>query len=119
MALHVLLQEVELTTERVVHEATHDVEFFVWVLSYCVMRNLGHLNDLRRKRSVTSATPFNPYFAKLLAKPPPWPLLVRGKVGPPKELRGLIHRATDPFNPILLTHNALLAVVNQGLVSLQ
>ena len=42
MARRILLQEVERTTERVVHEATHDVESFVWVLSYCVMRNLYH-----------------------------------------------------------------------------
>ena len=42
MARRILLQEVERTTEQVVHEATHDVESFVWVLSYCVMRNLYH-----------------------------------------------------------------------------
>ena len=42
MAWRILLQEVECTTERVVHEATHDVESFVWVLSCCVMRNLYH-----------------------------------------------------------------------------
>src|SRR5882724_5971674 len=42
MARHILLQGGKHTTERVVHEATHDVESFVWVLSYCVMRNLYH-----------------------------------------------------------------------------
>jgi hypothetical protein len=44
MARHILLQggKGKHTTERVVHEATHDVESFVWVLSYCVMRNLYH-----------------------------------------------------------------------------
>jgi hypothetical protein len=36
-----------------------------------------------------------------------------------KDLQGLIHRAADPFNPILLTHDALLAVVNRKLASLQ
>jgi hypothetical protein len=36
-----------------------------------------------------------------------------------KDPQGLIHRAADPFNPISLTHDALLAVVNQKLASLQ
>lgn len=27
-------------TQRVVHQATHDVESFIWVLSFCVMRNV-------------------------------------------------------------------------------
>jgi hypothetical protein len=34
MAIAILLNE------GVVHEATHDVEAFIWVFSYCVMRNL-------------------------------------------------------------------------------
>jgi hypothetical protein len=34
MARRILLQEVERTMKRVVHEANHDVESFIWVLSY-------------------------------------------------------------------------------------
>jgi len=34
MAMDILLQR------GVVHEATHDVESFIWVFSYCVMRNI-------------------------------------------------------------------------------
>jgi hypothetical protein len=34
-----------------------------------------------------------------------------------QDLQGLIHRAADPFNPTPLTHDSLLAVVNQRLVS--
>jgi hypothetical protein len=29
-----------------------------------------------------------------------------------KDLQGLIHRDTDPFNPTPLTHDALLGVIN-------
>ncbi|KAF8968594.1 hypothetical protein BDZ97DRAFT_358403 [Flammula alnicola] len=39
MARTILLQEVD-SNGDVVHEATHDVESFIWVLSYCVMGNL-------------------------------------------------------------------------------
>ncbi|KAF8230933.1 hypothetical protein L208DRAFT_1399775 [Tricholoma matsutake] len=42
MARHILLQGGKHTTERVVHEATHDVESSIWVLSYCVMHHLYH-----------------------------------------------------------------------------
>ena len=35
-----------------------------------------------------------------------------------RELRGLIHRLDDPFKPTPLTHDSLLAVVNQSLASL-
>jgi hypothetical protein len=36
-----------------------------------------------------------------------------------KDFQGLVHHATDPFNPTPLTGDALLAVVDQWLVSLR
>jgi len=36
-----------------------------------------------------------------------------------KGLQGLIHHATDPFNPTPLTHDALLRVINNAINSLQ
>ncbi|KIM86984.1 hypothetical protein PILCRDRAFT_815428 [Piloderma croceum F 1598] len=40
MARRILLQDLQMTTGNIVHEVSHDVESFIWVLSYCVMRNL-------------------------------------------------------------------------------
>ena len=147
MARRILLQEVERTTERVVHEATHDVESFVWVLSYCVMRNLyqrasqrsapkeareqchAFRSLLRRAFGQTTTMaiaterqsgsygltfPRLHYVNDIIAN-----FMSNALVALFKDLQGLIHHATDPFNPIPLTHAALLAAVNQKLVSLQ
>ena len=147
MARRILLQEVERTTERVVHEATHDVESFVWVLSYCVMRNLYHrasqrsapqevreqchafrsllrqafgqtttmaIATERQSGSYGLTFPRFHYVNDIIAN-----FMSDALVALFKDLQGLIHRAADPFNPIPLTHDALLAVVNQKLGSLQ
>ncbi|KAF8971209.1 hypothetical protein BDZ97DRAFT_1346930 [Flammula alnicola] len=42
MARDILLQEVNSTTEDAAHKLGHVIESFVWVFSYCVMRNLCH-----------------------------------------------------------------------------
>jgi hypothetical protein len=36
-----------------------------------------------------------------------------------RDLQGLVHLATDPFNPTPLTHVVLLRVVNKAINSLQ
>ena len=147
MAQHILLQEVELTTERVVHEATHDIESFVWVLSYCVMRNIYHrasqrsapkevrgqchafrsllrqafgqttpkaIATERQSRSFSLTFPTDRDVIEIIAS-----FMSDALVALFKDLRGLIHRAADPFNPTPLTHDALLAVVTQRLASLR
>jgi hypothetical protein len=147
MAHRILLQEVELTTERVVHEAAHDVESFVWVLSYCVMRNLYHrasqrsvpkevrdqchafrslfrqafgqttaqaIASERQSRSYSLTFPRLHNVMEIIAN-----FMSDALVALFTDLQGLIHHATDPFNPIPLTRDALLAVVNQSLASLQ
>jgi hypothetical protein len=42
MARCILLQDLQMTTGNIVHEASHDIELFIWVLLYCVMCNLYH-----------------------------------------------------------------------------
>jgi len=37
-----ILMHVRYNIEHVVHEANYDVESFIWVLSYAVLRNLCH-----------------------------------------------------------------------------
>ena len=147
MAQHILLQEVELTTERVVHEATHDVESFVWVLSYCVMRNVYHrasqrsapkevrvqchafrsllrqafgqttpkaIATDRQSRSFGLTFPTDRDVSDIIAS-----FMSDALVTLFKDLRGLVHRAADPFNSTPLTLDHLLAVVNQRLASLR
>jgi hypothetical protein len=147
MAQHILLQEVELTTERVVHEATHDVESLVWVLLYCVMRNIYHQASQRSVPKVVrdQCHAFRSLLCQSFSQTTPKAIATERQsrsfcltfptdrdvieivanfmsdtlVALFKDLRGLIHHAADPFNPTPLTHDALIAVVNQRLASLQ
>jgi hypothetical protein len=137
MARQILLQG-----GAVVHEAAHDVESFIWVLSYCVMRNLCYRasqssapevrNQCRVFRSLfreafgrTTAKAIaherhsmcyalifiedndvNEVITKCMSEP---------LIALFHDLRGLMHRLDDPFNPTPLTHDSLLAVVDQRL----
>ena len=146
MARRILLQEVERTTERVVHEATHDVESFVWVLSYCVMRNLYHRASQRSapKEVRDQCHAFRSLLRQAFGQTTTMAIATERQSGSYaltfptdddvveittsfmsdtlvalfQDLRGLIHRAADPFNPTPLTHDSLLAVVNQQLALL-
>jgi hypothetical protein len=42
MARRILLHNSQLTTGCIAHEAFHDIESLIWVLLYCIMRNLYH-----------------------------------------------------------------------------
>ncbi|KIL53879.1 hypothetical protein M378DRAFT_201229, partial [Amanita muscaria Koide BX008] len=138
MARRILLQEVQGTT-RVVHEATHDVESFVWVLSYCVMRKL-YLRASQQsapKEVRNQCHAFRLLFRQAFGQTSSMAIATERQSGSYalefptlhrvvsdiianfmsdtlvvlfKDLQGLIHRAQDPFNPTPLTHDALLAV---------
>jgi hypothetical protein len=128
-----------------VHEATHDVESFVWVLSYCVMRNIHHRasersapievrNQCRAFRSLLRQA-FGPTTPMAIATErqsrssglsfPTYRHVIEtitsfmsdALIALFKDLRSLTHRTADPFNPTPLTHNALLGVVNQACVA--
>jgi uncharacterized protein YdiU (UPF0061 family) len=149
MARHILLQEVDNTTERVMHvmhEATHDVESFIWVLSYSVMRNLYHRASQRSalKEVRDQCHAFRSLLRQAFGQTTTKAIATERQSGSYglifprdrdvneiianfmsdalvalfKDLQGLIHRAADPFNPTPLTHNALLAVVSHTLASL-
>ena len=147
MARSILLQSVSNSAGRIVHEAAHDVESFIWVLSYSIMRNLHH----RASKQSTSKeirdqrVTFRNLFSHAFGQTNPINIAERRQSGSfclvfPgysgvneiissfmshalmslfKGLRGLIHRATDPFNPTPLTHDALLGVIDNAIISLQ
>ena len=143
MAGQILLQGDD---ERVVHEAAHDVESFIWVLSYCVMRNLCHRASQRsapkevRNQShafrVLLRRAFGQTVRKFIAEmrhstscaltfhEDPDVIGITKEfmsdalIALFRELRGLIYRLDDPFKPTPLTHDSLLALVNQSLASL-
>ena len=145
MARHILLQGGKHTTERVVHEATHDVESFVWVLSYCVMRNLYHRASQRSapKEVRDQCHAFRSLLRQAFGQTTTKAIATERQSGSYaltfptdddvieittsfmsdalvalfQDLRGLIHCAADPFNPTPLTHDSILAVVNQRLAS--
>ena len=144
MAVQILLQDSN--EERVVHEAAHDVESFIWVLSYCVMRNLCHRASQRSApKEVSNQCPairsllhqaFGQTARKFIAyerhstscaltfhEDPDVIGITKEFMSDAlialfRELRGLIHRLDDPFKPTPLTHDSLLALVNQSLASL-
>ena len=146
MAQRILLQSVSISAERTVHEAAHDVESFIWVLSYSVMRNLYHRASQRStsKEVQDERVTFRNLFSQAFGQTTPWAIAAQRQSGsfclvfPEdngvnkivssfmtgalislfKNLRGLIHYATDPFNPTPLTHVALLAVINNAVDSL-
>ena len=144
MAVQILLQDSN--EKRVVHEAAHDVESFIWVLSYCVMRNLCHRASQRsapkevRNQSHALRVLLRRAFGHTVRKFIAYERHSRccaltfhedpDVIGITKEfmsdtlialfreLRGLMHRLDDPFKPTPLTHDSLLALVNQSLASL-
>ena len=147
MARDILLREEWSTTEWVVHEATHDVESFVWVLSYCVMRNLCHRASRRTapKEVRDQCHAFRILFYQAFGQTTAlsiaaerqsrsialtFPRMTRrvGEITKSfvsdalvalfQDLQDLISRAAIIFNPTPLTHDSLLAVVNQRLASL-
>jgi len=132
MAQRILLQSVSISAERTVHEAAHDVESFIWVLSYSVMRNL-FLQASKRSASKEvrdERVTFRNLFIQAFGQTTPENIAGQRQSGSSclvfpdnrrvnkivssfmtgalislfKSLRGLIHRATDPFNPTPLTH---------------
>jgi len=147
MARSILLQSVSNSAGRIVHEAAHDVESFIWVLSYSVMRNLNHRASERSasKEVRDQRVAFRNLFSQAFGQTTPENIAERRQSGSScllfpdnrrvneiissfmsnaliflfKGLQGLIHRATDPFNPTPLTHDALLRVVNNAINSLQ
>jgi len=132
--------------QRVMHQATHDVESFIWVLSYCVMCNVqlrainktapdgvhaeckafhtifrrafsrATLDDIANERQNGSralAFPTDPKVGRIIANIMSSPLCELFF-----DLRILVHAAQAPFNPEILTHIALLAVVEKAIASL-
>ncbi|KAF8966884.1 hypothetical protein BDZ97DRAFT_2057176 [Flammula alnicola] len=122
--------------KRVVHEAKHDVESFIWVLSYCVMRNLYHraaketapkeVGDqckafrslFRRAFSQTTVDDIanarhNPDVSAIIAN-----FMSNALVTLFETLEDLVHEACRRLDPTPLTHDALLAAVNNAITSL-
>jgi len=146
MAGRILLQGVDNALERTVHDATHDVESFVWVLSYAVMRNLYHrASERSTPKEVRDERPtFRYLFSQAFGQTTPRAIAAQRQsasycltfprdravnkivssfmsdalVSFFRDLQGLIHHATDPFNPSLLAHDTLLVVVNKTINSL-
>ena len=146
MARRILLQGVNISVGRIVHEAAHDVESFIWVLSYSVMRNLYHRASERStsKEIRNERITFRNLFSQAFGQTTPRSIAVQRQSGsfclvfPEdegvnkiissfmsnalislfKDLQGLVHHATDPFNPTPLTHTDLLAVINNAINSL-
>ncbi|KAF8966888.1 hypothetical protein BDZ97DRAFT_585476 [Flammula alnicola] len=132
--------------KRVVHEAKHDVESFIWVLSYCVMRNLYHraAKGTAPKEVGDQCKAFRFLFRRAFSQTTvdhianerhSWS---RGLIFPQDQrinaiitnfmsnalatlfetLQILVHRAGDPGDRTPLTHDALLAAVNDAIASL-
>jgi hypothetical protein len=147
MARSILWQSASNRAGRIVHEAAHDVESFIWVLSYSVMRNLYYRASQRStsKEIRDQRIAFRDLFSQAFGQTTPENIagqrqsasscLVFPESGRVDEiisgfmtgalislfkgLQGLIHRATDPFSPTSLTHDALLGVINNAIDSLQ
>lgn len=148
MAGAILLQGVDNVMERTVHEAAHDVESFIWALSYSVMRNLYHRASQQsvskevRDQRVTFRYLFGQAFGQttpraIASQRHGWAYCLtfprdRGVnkivssfmsdalISFFRVLQGIIHHANDPVNPPSpLTHDALLEVVNTAISNLQ
>lgn len=132
--------------ERVVHEARHDVESFLWVLSYCVMRSLYHRASKKSapKEVRGQCAAFRSLFRLTFGWQTPKAIAGARQSGSdglifPTDpdvraivanfmtealvalfvaLRILIHRAGDPLDPTPLTHDALLGAVNDTIALL-
>ncbi|KAG5650556.1 hypothetical protein H0H81_011827 [Sphagnurus paluster] len=144
MARAILLQS---EAKPVVHEAIHDVESFIWVLSYCVMRNL----QLRASKQTTpqevraESKAFQSLFSRTFSKTTTKGIaaerhglcqgfvfttdkdvqkiikhfMSQALVDLMKDVSILIYDAFHPFNPVLFDHNALLAAIDKAIVSLR
>ncbi|GLB41613.1 hypothetical protein LshimejAT787_1002130 [Lyophyllum shimeji] len=129
-----------------VHQAQHDVESFIWVLAYCVMRNLcdrasrpSAPQDARAQYTVLKSL-FSVTFSQTTARTiaaqrqsgslglifptdDDVEAIVKNFMSDPlvnlfATLGGLVHKATDPFEPYPLTHDDLLAPVNDAIALL-
>ncbi|KAF8971192.1 hypothetical protein BDZ97DRAFT_1914201 [Flammula alnicola] len=146
MARDILLQEISTTTERVVHKPGHDVESFIWVLSYCVMRNLYHrASEGSAPKEVHDQSPalrsvfrnvFSQTTTKTIAevrqsgssgllfprdrdvKDIVAKFMSNALVTLFKDLGGLLYIAANPFTSTSLTHDTLLEVVDKAIASL-
>ena len=140
MAWRILLHEIDITMQSLVDEAAYDVESFIWVLSCSVMRNLYHRAFQRsaskeiRDERVTFRSLFSQAFGQTTSRYIAYhrhsraPCLAfprdkgvnktvssfmsNGLVSLFRGLQSLIHLDTDPYNPIPLSHDALLRVIN-------
>lgn len=139
MARSILLQAVTISV-RTVHEAAHDIESFIWVLTYSVMRKLYHRAFERSasKEVQNERFAFRNLFSQAFGQTTPENIAgQRHSVSPCllfptkrsvnnivssfmsdtlislfKDLQGLIHHSIDPFNPTSLLHDSLLEVIN-------
>ncbi|KAF8072220.1 hypothetical protein FPV67DRAFT_1623101 [Lyophyllum atratum] len=130
-----------------VHQARHDIESFIWVLSYCVLRSLHRRASDQsapqdaRAQFVALKVIFSKTFSQTTAediaqqrqsgsrglkfpKNSAVEALVKNFMSAPlvnlfAALQGLVHKATDPFHPTSLTHDDLLAPVNDAIALLQ
>ncbi|PPQ70566.1 hypothetical protein CVT25_012036 [Psilocybe cyanescens] len=130
----------------IVHEAAHDVESFIWVLSYSVMRNLLiRASEEPSKEFQDSCNSLREIYQEAFCKAANMKIATQRQsrsaalafpgrhkvhkiiesfmsnilVSLFKEFQALIHRSADIFNPVPLTHHDLLSVVNKAIASLQ
>ncbi|GLB41537.1 hypothetical protein LshimejAT787_1001370 [Lyophyllum shimeji] len=143
---HAILEASTETNAPLVHQAKHDVESFIWVLAYCVMRNL--FNRASRPSAPQDAQTqypalkslFSQTFSQTTARAiaaqrqsrslglrfttqRDVEAIVKNFMSDPlvnlfKNLQGLVHKVTDPFQPYPLTHDDLLAPVNGAIALL-
>jgi hypothetical protein len=139
MAMAILLNE------GVVHAAAHDVESFIWVFSYCVMRNLLIHASKHPQKEVKDQCPefrrlFTAAFAQTtfqnieMARSQKSPALTFPKHGNVNSIiesfmsasllnlfvgfRRLIYIVENPDGGVQLTHDQLLEIVDQAIESL-
>jgi len=145
MALEILLHDND-NIGHVVHEAKHDVESFIWVLSYSVMRKLCQTSKQSASREIQDQyselrTRFRTAFSQVTSgaiASQRWSRCdaLRFPVGRKvkdiieefmspalvhlfEELQVLVHISTAPQPASSLTHDDLLNTVNKAITSLQ
>lgn len=132
--------------QPIVHEKKHDVESFIWVLSYCILRFINdHVLKSAAKSEVQVEAPeFENLFNSAFGKSTRHSIATERQSGSPVfsfvysptfseitkrmsnaliklllTLRQMIHDASSfGASPIPLTHDALLAAVNTAIESL-
>ncbi|KAF8804942.1 hypothetical protein BYT27DRAFT_7142933 [Phlegmacium glaucopus] len=146
MSRRILLQAFTNATIRVVHEASDDIESFIWVLSYSVMRNIyrrasnhsaskevkDECKSLRdtfnlafgqttpkaiaaQRHSLSDCLIFSTYSDLRNILTSFMSDALKSLFG---DLADLMHCVNSRSNPIPLTHDALLTVVNKTIDSL-